>query len=74
MSKVYWVTAGSSLTVNGAILYGHIVSQSYSTVNLNCKTYGDLFINGNVKANGDINSNSICFGSPTIDCLMGKNV
>ena len=55
--KVYWVTAGSSLTINGTNFYGNIVSEAYSKLNINCNIYGDMYVKGNVKCGGNITGN-----------------
>jgi cytoskeletal protein CcmA (bactofilin family) len=61
-NKVHWVTAGGSLTVNGTNFYGHIVSEAYSTLNLNCNVYGDMYVKGNVNVGGNITGNLNCGG------------
>jgi hypothetical protein len=60
--KVYWVTAGSSLTINGTNFYGNIVSDAYTTLNINCNLYGDMYVKGNVKLGGNVTGNSLNFG------------
>jgi len=74
-NKVYWVTAGANFTVNGTNFHWHIVSEQYSTANINCSNiFGDLFVKGTVNAAGTINGNVNVGSCPTVEWLMGKNV
>jgi len=74
MSKIYWVTAGSSLTINGTTLNASIVAELGSTVVVNCANMnGNLWLNGNVTLGGNITGN-INSGSPSVDQIMGKTV
>jgi len=75
MSKVYWVTAGSTLTINGSNFYGHIVMDAFSNLNLNCANmYGDTWYKGTVNLKSDATMNESCNigSSPTAEWVMGK--